>query len=341
MTDKPDKALTTISGYALAIAKALDYRGVDSKEVMRQAGIDRVLRNDPLDRLPYTTITKLYELSVDATGDPYFGLTVARFMHAANIHALGYSLLSSGTLLDFCQRLARYFRLASQVAYYYTEEHENEIRLSCHLLVDICDETQDAFLGFIVHIMRLLYKPDFAPLRVELHRPEPQLGAAPFLEFFNAPVSFGHDEISLFFNREEMTVPLNGSSPELAQLNDDVIIDYLARLERSDIVAQVKAKLIEFMPSGHTTKEKMAKHLNMSPSTLKLKLAQQNTGFQQLLDQARKNLSSSYMEQSNVSISEIAYLLGFTDTSSFSRAFKRWTGQSPSQYRATQQKRLT
>lgn len=338
MTDLPHKVPTTIGGYALAIAKALDYRGIESLEILRKAGIERTLRNDPLDRLPFTTITKLYELSVEATGDPYFGLTVARFMRAANLHAFGYSLLSSSTLLDFCQRLARYFRLASQVAYYYTEEHDNEIRLGGHILVDICDETQDAFQGFVVHFMRMLYKPDFAPLRVELNRPEPRLGPGPFIDFFNAPVSFGHDEISLYFNRDDMVVPLMAASPELAQFNDNIIVDYLARLERSDIVAQVESKLIECMPSGHITKEKIAKQLNMSPSTLKLKLSQQDTSFQQLLDQARQNLSRSYMEQSDISISEIAYLLGFTDTSSFSRAFKRWTGQSPSQYRLAQQK---
>jgi len=254
----------------------------------------------------------------------------------ANIHALGYSLSSSSTLLDFCQRLARYSRLASQTVNYYIEEHENEIKLAGNLAVDICSETQDAFVGFLVHFMRLLYKSDFAPLRVEFQRPEPQLGSAPFIEFFNSPVSFGHEEITLYFNRDDMLAPLIGATPELAQFNDNIIVDYLARLEHDDIVSQVESKLIECMSSGHITKEKVAKKLNMSASTLKLKLAQQGTGFQQLLDQTRESLSNSYMEQSGISISEIAYLLGFTDTSSFSRVFKRWTGQSPSQYRSQQ-----
>jgi len=72
----------------------------------------------------------------------------------------------------------------------------------------------------------------------------------------------------------------------------------------------------------------------MSASVLKLKLVQQGTCFQEILDTTRKNLSLSYMSQSDITISEIAYLLGFAKTGSFTRAFRRWTGQSPSQYLA-------
>jgi len=336
LPDKPIKPSTTIGGYALAVAKALDERGVDGNTILRQAGIEHTLRNDPLDRLPHTVITKLFKLSVEATNNPYFGLTVGPFMQPANIHALGYSLMSSDTLLDFCKRLVRYYKLLSQTVYYFIEEDEDEIRMVGQLLVDICDETQDAYLSFLIHFMRILHTPDFAPLRIEFNRPEPKQGPGPFVDFFNAPVEFGCEEIILHFDRKDLIVPLKGASPELAQSNDNIVVDYLARLERNDIISQVESKLIKCMASGHVTKEVVAKQLNMSPSTLKLRLAQQGTGFQEILDNARKNLSLSYISQNDISISEIAYLLGFTETSSFSRAFKRWTGQSPSQYQTAQ-----
>jgi len=330
------KPVKTIGSYALAVVKALDERGIDSSAILLEAGIEHTLRNDPLDRLPHTTITKLFKLSVEATGDPYFGLSVAKTLQASNIHALGFSLSSSNTLLDFCQRLVRYFRLLSQAAYYYIEEDEDEIRLVGQLMIDICDETQDAFIGFLVQFMRLLHRPDFVPLRVELNRPEPEQGSGPFVEFFGAPVDFGSDDMILHFKREDMIIPLTGANPELAQYNENIIVDYLTRLEQNDILAQVESKLVKFMSSGHVSKELVAAELNMSASTLKLKLAQQGTGFQEVLDNARKNLSLNYMSQSDITISEIAYLLGFTETSSFSRAFKRWTGQSPSQYQTAQ-----
>jgi len=336
VTDHSVKPIKTIGSYAIAVAKALDERGVDSSAILRKAGIEHTLRNDPLDRLPHTTITRLFELSVEATGDPYFGLSVARSMQASNIHALGYSLSCSSTLLDFCQRLVRYYRLLSQAAYYFIEEDEDEIRLVGQLLVDICNETQDAFVGFLVQFMRILHTRDFAPIRVEFNRSEPKFGPEPFVDFFGCPVEFESEEIILHFNRDDMTLPLTGANPELAQYNDNLIVDYLTRLEQNDIVSLVESKLIKFMSSGHVTKEMVASELHMSASTLKLKLAQQGTGFQEVLDNARKTLSLSYMSQSDITISEIAYLLGFTETSSFSRAFKRWTGQSPSQYQAVQ-----
>jgi len=328
--------MRTIGSCAIAIARVLDARGIDSGLILREAGIEHRLQNDPLDRLPHRTVKKLFELSVEATSDPYLGLSVARVMQASNIHALGYSLSSSSTLLAFCQRVVRYYRLLSQAACYSIEEDENEIRLIGQFLVDIVNETQDAFVGFLIQFMRTLYRSDFAPLRVELNRPEPKPGPDPFIDFFRAPVDFGCEKIVLHFNREDMTAALTGANPELALYNDNIVIGYLAELEQDDTVAQVESKLISSLSAGHVTLEMVADQLNISASSLKLKLAEQNTGFQEVLDNARKNLSLSYMYQSDITISEIAYLLGFAKTGSFSRAFRRWTGQSPRQYHAAQ-----
>jgi len=332
MNITPEKEPTIICGCAIAIAKALEHKGVDSREVFHNAGIDRPLRNDPMDRLPYSTVTKLYELSVEAT-DPYFGLTVARFMQVSNIHALGYSLLSSSTLLDFCQRLTRYLGLISPLVNYFVEEKEDEICLIGDQVNMVCHESQDGFLSFVVHFMRQIYEPEFAPLHVEMFRPEPHLGSAPYVEFFNAPVSFDCEKIALHFDKAAMLAPLNGASPELAQFNDSITVDYLAQLEQEDIIYQVEAILFKDISSGLVTREQVAKQLHMSTSALKLKLAQKGTNFQKVLDQVRQDLSQRYMNRSGISISEIGDLLGFTDISSFSRTFKRWTGQSPRQYR--------
>ena len=87
------------------------------------------------------------------------------------------------------------------------------------------------------------------------------------------------------------------------------------------------------MKSGNCSKQRVAEELFVSASGLQQKLAQRGTSFQNLLNQVRESLALAYIEQARVSITEMSFTLGFSDTSSFTRAFRRWTGKSPSDYR--------
>lgn len=325
---------TAIAGVVLAITKALESKGIDSQKLLQQAQITRSITNDPLDRIPNSVINKLFQLSVVSTNDPCFGLYAGKFMHLSNMHALGYALFSSSTLLEFCKRLSRRIRFFTQNSYCEVAELDDEVKVEGTYLVESCYEAQDMFLSFMLNMMRLLYKADFAPLQVKLMRPEPKTGPEPYREFFRAPVTFGNDIVSLCFNREHMVAPLSGGCPELAQYNDDIIANALARLERSDIASRTEAVLVEILSEGHITKEKVANRLNMSPSTLKLKLSQKGTSYRELLEKVRKEHSLVYVAKQDMPVGEIAYRLGFADASIFSRTFKRWTGYSPSHYRS-------
>lgn len=324
---------TTIGSYALAIARALEANGVESTAVFRSIGMELELNNDPMRRLPVETITRLYRHCVEITKNPYFGLSVARFIHISNFHSLGYALAASATLMDYCKRLERYFRIVSQSARIAVSEADGQVFLRFSYLLEISDETEDAFFGFLVLSMRLLYRPDINPIRVEFHRPMPSGGAAPFEKLMRSPVSFGHEDGLLVFDQADMLHPLDGSCPDLAQVNDSIAINYLARLDKHDLVTRVRQKVIELLPDGECTRERVASALCMSPSTLQQKLAQRDTSFQQLLNDTRMELACSYVLQPERTVTEITFLLGFTNTSNFTRAFKRWTGRSPTDYR--------
>ncbi|MDM0050462.1 AraC family transcriptional regulator [Variovorax sp. J22R24] len=324
---------TTIGGYVLAISKALQASGVDSTRVLKAVGIPLTMTNDPMSRLPVSTLTRLFRACTDVTGNPYFGLTVARFIHISNLHALGYALAASANLMEFCQRLERYFRLASQTCEIKVVESKDELELRIRLLVDVSAETEDAFLGFVVLAMRQLYKPEFNPLRVALSHPPPREDIAPYEALFRAPVSFGQSDPMLVLPRADIHNPLIGACAELAQLNDNLSNTYLARLEKDDVVTRVRQKIIEFLPNGSCTRDKVASALAISPTTLQFKLSERGTSFHELLDATRKELASGYVQQSSLSITEITFLLGFSDTSNFTRAFKRWQGVSPTSFR--------
>jgi AraC-like DNA-binding protein len=329
-----DAVLTTIGGYALAIAKALEHNGVDSARIFQAAGIPpSLLKNDPMCRLPVATISRLYKVCVDVTHNPYFGLVVARFINVSNLHALGHALAASSSLMAFCQRLERFFKLASHACEISLSETGNEVSLRIKLFVTVCDETEDALMGFVVLAMRQLYKPEFNPLRISLSHPMPRDGAGPYEAIFRAPVDFAQPAPLLVFSKTDLEQPLAGACAELAQLNDNLATNYIARLDKSDVVTTVRQKIIEYLPNGDCTRDKVASAMCISPTTLQFKLSQCDTNFNELLDMTRKELASSYVQQSSLSITEITFLLGFSDTSNFTRAFKRWEGMSPTDYR--------
>ena len=168
-----------------------------------------------------------------------------------------------------------------------------------------------------------------------LQRPEPEPTCSKkFATFFQAPLEYSSSETAFIFDKKELNTPLPSANVELVRSSEKIIVDYLAKFDRTSVMMQVKAKLFEQLPTGKTTEESIAKTLHMSTRTLQRKLKEEGTTYKQLLDNTRRELAAQYIKQSNISISEITYLLGFSEPSNFSRAYKRWMGQSPSEHRA-------
>jgi AraC-like DNA-binding protein len=324
----------TIASWTHAIAMALEMQGQNSAQLFKEADIPYCSTSDPCCRIEAHKIFHLMKLAVKATGNPSFGLLVAHNFQPANFHALGFSLYSSCSLYDFCQRLVHYSRLISENIKHYLHEEEEHYRFVIELINPKASiESLDGWIGAIVHICRSIYRPDFTPLKVDLERPAPGSHAEDFEQFFRTPVIFSAPTNTIYIAKTDMLAPLRSASSDLARRNDEVVIEYLARLDREDIVRQVETKILELLPTGECSKDRIASLLHVSRRKLHNKLEQKNTSYQEILENLRSNLAKQYIEQKNVSFSEIAFLLGFTDTSNFARAFRRWTGVSPTQYR--------
>jgi len=323
-----------IAGWANAVAQALDARGLDSKAIFSAAGLDLSLARKPTERFPAASMTRVYALAHSATNDPAFGLSIAEFVHPTSLNALGFSLLASNTLESFCRRVVRYFRLVTTNAECQMERTASEGRL---VMVPTIDREQyypqDAWMGTLVRFIREIYEPDYAPLAVCLRRPRPREKVQQFERFFRTDVQYGCDQNRLVFTLRDMDTELPAGNTELARRNDEVVMGLLARMDRDDIIARVRALLVEQLPSGQCDKEKIAAQLNMSERSLQSKLAARNSSYRHLLNETRQELAIQYIQQGLHSVSEVTYLLGFADISSFSRAFRSWVGVSPSEYR--------
>ncbi len=327
---------STISSVALTIAKALDAAGCDSHNLFKQVGLDPEKMRDPNARYSYSAMQRLWHVSVEATKDPCFGLKVFQHWHPTTLHALGYSWMASATLEEAFERMIRYFRIVSTSGSQAIIAENAETSRFYYLFPPNYPppsyETIDAAFAMIVHMCRTSYGPEFKPVRVELQREKPPC-ADQFDEFFQCEIVYDAPESGLILANETLNKPLSTANTDLARANDAIITEYLAHLDRSDIAMQVKAKLIEHLPSGHVSEITIADTLHVSQRTLQRKLRDQNTSYKQLLDDTRKELASQYIGNSQLSISEITFLLGFSEASNFSRAFKRWKGVPPSEYR--------
>ncbi|MCC7256970.1 MAG: AraC family transcriptional regulator [Gammaproteobacteria bacterium] len=331
-TDSRDPHI--IAGWLNAVAQALDARGLDSKAIFATAGIDLGAARNPIARFPAAAMSRVYELAESATGDAAFGLSIAEYVHPTSLHALGFSLLASSTLDSFCRRVVRYFRLVTTNAECQMERTASEYRL---VMVPTIDGgqyiPQDAWMAMLVRFLREICQPDFAPRAVGLRRPRPRQKVQQFERFFRTEVRFGSDDNRLVFDPGDMETELPAGNAELARQNDQVVMALLARMDRDDVIARVRALFVELLPSGECDKEKVAAQLNMSERSLQSKLAARNTSYRSLLNETRQELAVQYIRQGLHSVSEVTYLLGFADISSFSRAFRSWVGVSPSEYR--------
>ena len=113
------------------------------------------------------------------------------------------------------------------------------------------------------------------------------------------------------------------------------IVEYLARQDRQDIIGRSQSVIFELLPSGRVSIEQVAARLNTSVRTLRRKLRDKGTNFKSLLNETRRELGERYIRDGNLTLTEVAFLLGFSDSSSFSRAFRSWTGRTPSESRAS------
>lgn len=330
------KHASSLSSWVRTIKFTLDRQGIDTAALFEQAGLDVAALQDPNARYSLASSTRLWALAREATGDDAIGLKVAGNINHTTFHALGYALLASPTLMDAFERLLRYFRIVTDAAELEFRSRETEHQFVIHPLpgeLQPADEAVDAMMLVIMRMCYLLYGRGFAAREISFRRPAPTAIAA-FENAFRVPLAFAEQETTITLDNEVLTQPLPSANRELARHNEAILVRYLAEFEKDNIANGVHALLVEQLPFGEPQQAEIAKSLNLSPRNMQRKLKAEDTSYNQILDATRQALARRYLEESHYSVSEITYLLGFSGSSSFTRAFRRWTGQAPSAYRS-------
>ena len=312
----------------------LESYGVDPGEIIDEAIYRPGRPSAGHDRIDFKDYDAILARAASCVPDPAIGLRAAEYIHPSHLGALGHAWLASSTLRTAILRAQRYSRMYNEQLLMRVQELPDRLSVSYRLQSSRPrpPEVGDSHLAILLKLCRINFGRKLQPVEVELQRPEPS-DPSPWLGFFGPNVCFGGHEDRLSISARDADAPLTGSNEELVALHEEVIRRYLLKLDRSSILNRARYGIIEHLPSGRITEEELARTLNVSKRTLHRKLRDNGETFRSLVKQVRTGLAEHYVGNDNYSITEIAFLLGYSDTSSFSRAYRDWFGVSPSEKR--------
>lgn len=316
-------------------SKLFRANGLDADQLWQEAGVRPVATDDPNARAPLRHLDAALLLAASRITGEGWGLRIAQCWHPGNLGVLGHAWLASSTLRTGLTRLTRYWRIVGTRAGTRIDATGQGLRFSYSL--PPCDpvvETilPDCVLSLVMEMCRVNSGERILPLQVSLRRHRPQ-NPAPWTAYFGCAVAFDAVDNSFTLATADVDRALPTSNRPLAGVFDAMLTEQLARLSRDDVVSRCKAEFLEQLSSGEPSADDIAQRLHMSSRTLQRKLAEADTTYLKLVDDTRRDMALRYIGDRSKSVSEITFLLGFSSQSAFSRAFKRWTGASPTEYR--------
>jgi AraC-like DNA-binding protein len=314
--------------------RTIESYGQDPKPLFEAENLDIRPPIDPGLRIPFEKIDRIRAQAVKICGDEAIGLRSAKVYLASQFGALGYAWQASLTIRKACLRLERFVRIVNDKAVVVVEDRDDCMVVTLRLDVpSLCESVRDdGALAMVARMCRLISSEGFRIQAVNFKH-APPADIKPYFEFFGCQLNFEQKYNQLLIPLSFADETLVGAHPELAVLNDQVVIRRLALMDRNDIVARVQAALLDQMPNGTVSDDSIAESLYMSVRTMHRKLTEVDSNFRTLLVEMRRSLAEQYILDNSLTLTEISLLLGFSEPSSFSRAYKSWTGTAPSEAR--------
>ena len=324
---------TTLSSWAQMIHATLVESKLDGDALFQSAGLTTDKLGAPNARYPVDGLQRLWTQAVDATANPGLGLDVVRHWHPTTLHALGYAWLASESLWAAMERTVRYGHLLSTDLRFAVTTSSGQAEFSFHYDTrrpEPLDVEIDALAATLLQLTRVTCGGRLLPVHVQLTRPMPAEPAA-YRRVLGADVRYSTDRNAIVFKASDATRPLPTANVDLVRASEKLALERLVRLESAQLSLRVRREIVEDLQAGHCDQRSVAQRLGMSARALQRKLAQESTSYQRVLDETRSELALEYLAD-NLSQQEIAYMLGFSDSSAFAKAFRRWFGIAPTQY---------
>lgn len=324
---------------AAAVRKIINFAAryeVSAESLYQLVNLDPEVLNNPDHRIPFAQLVALYEQAARLTGDEAFGMHLGESIDPRVFDVLGYAAINSATVGEAFSRVARYHSIwtdgaqldletgkaTASVIYRYVDQRLGE-----------CRQDTEMTLAAFAALGGLITTTDWATLAVKFTHLAPR-DVSEHARVFRSAVRFDAGVNELVLDHATLALPIAKADPGLCTVLDRHAAELLAKYPRQDLlIDRVRSLLRNELNGGEPSLERVAAQLGMSARTLQRRLREQRTSHHELLDQMRKDLAIRYLNEPAMALCEMAYLLGFSERSAFHRAFKRWTGTTPSEFR--------
>ncbi len=335
----PSRNGTVLTVSSRALVGACGRLGLDSEGLLRSAGISRETLEDPDARLDAATVRVLWAKAYELSGDPNLSLHAAEACPFGAYKVIDFMAASAGTVGEAFLYASRYFALVNSGIRLPIDDSADPVTFD--LVGEQCDASgvsrpyaEYCFATFLLHI-RAATGVTF-PLRslTLVHGAPPDRGEHE--RIFGCPVHFGAEHNRMSIDRRFWESPAMGANPGMLQVLTEHADLLLQKLPRGpDLVQRARRAIGERLRGGDSSLATVARELGTSARSLQRHLREFGYSYHALADEVRAATARLYLEQPDIAVVEVAYLLGFADQSSFNRAFKRWTGHTPARSRAS------
>jgi AraC-like DNA-binding protein len=325
------------------LIKQISEMGIDASLLVE--GIK--LENDWLDNeesfITYTDYVRLVRNALDVTKDCALGLKLGQTVNLAMFGAFGYALMSSRTLKDAAYVFLKYQDLPGQLTRISKKQSDSEWLICFEPLYPFEDQVLvyaiEEVLSTTYYGMNFLVNQEIDLTEICLNYPAPD-HAGLYEEMFHCPVSFMMPENYMRLDSGFFDLPVFTANRSVYEYCTQFCEVMLKGLKKSDqFVDQIRNIIMTSLSRFHKIGE-MAKELGMSTRSLNRRLQERSTSYKRIMNEVRSDLSIRYLENTNLSIDQIADLVGFSETTTFRKAFKTWTGISPSKHRKSEIRHL-
>ncbi len=311
--------------------------GLDAARIRRESGLDGVELEDPDLVLPAARLRAVWDAADRLWARPGLGLQAGQRAPMGACEVLDYLLLSSATLGDGLAQFAKYFAVAMRAATYEVVPRNADVLFALVWrvppggpLFQVRDFCLSAVAG------RVAACGSCRPSRVELAGP----ALAPerdYVQVFGGDVALHASRDALAYRRDAWTARLSGSDEGLNRTlcrHAELLIERSRGAGADTLARKVRTEWLRGVRGGVPSIGEIASSLGMGPRTLQRQLGLEGTSYRALVEELRAGLAREYLGDRGLSIGEVAYLLGFSEPSAFTRAFRRWAGRSPQAFRA-------
>ncbi|MFZ5789123.1 MAG: AraC-like transcriptional regulator QhpR [Pseudomonadota bacterium] len=324
-----------LASAATGIVDMIAMLGGDADRIFGTAHVDVHCLDSPFNELSLGQYCQLFEEAARQTRYDNFGLRFGYGFKPRQLGAIGYMAVNSPTLAAALRNLCAYFPAHQQNSTLALRQERDLIYLDYRIDDGrIGRRRQDAELsvGMFCNIFWHALGRSWRPVEIHFEHPRP-LDAKEHESLYDAPVYFAQAFNSVVFRRTDLDALMPDADPYLFSLLEPFMSGRCKRAQPSDLVGLVRQKIETQLQHGNPSIKKVAAELGMTSWTLHRRLHDLEVNFNDLVRGARRELALRYVAEPHIALTEVAFLLGYSELSAFSRAFRQWTGMAPARYR--------